>query len=140
MRRIAALAHQALPEYSHAKSVPQIISSRSQTVKLKGITAIALAVILGTSAHAEAPRLSISLDKVLATSLDTSDLWKSARSAAAVAHDQVLAQRGSLLPHLSVDGYYRYVTVIPAFSVAPGAPSIAFTTHNQYSIGPTVSW
>jgi outer membrane protein TolC len=109
-------------------------------VKRKRITALLLVATLETTAYAEVPRLSISLDKALASSLETSDQWKSARSAAAAAQDQVLAQRGSLLPHLSVDGSYRYVTEIPSFSAAPGAPSIQFTTHNQYSIGPTLSW
>ncbi len=109
-------------------------------MKPKNFITLALVAFPWTGTQAEAPRLAISLDRALESSLETSDLWKSARSAATAAHDQALAQRGALLPHLSVDGSYRYITEVPALAVAPGAPPIEFTTHNQYSIGPTLSW
>lgn len=99
-----------------------------------------LAAIPYSMSWAEPPRLVLSLDQALQASLGTSDLWKSAHSAASAAQDQALAQQGALLPHLSIDGSYRYVAEIPSLAVAPGAPPIEFTTHNQYSIGPTLSW
>src|SRR5690349_12101594 len=107
--------------------------------------AIALVFLVSSGAmlHAEtpaAPRLVISLDQALQSALDTSDQWKAANLAAAGATDQALAQRGILLPHLAVNGSYRYVTEIPALQVSPGTPPIAFTTHNQYSIGPDLTW
>ena len=103
-------------------------------------TALVMIAVLRGAAFAEAPRLEISLDQTLGAALDTSDQWKSARSAAEAAQDQALAQRGALLPHLAVSGYYRYVTEIPSLSIVPGAPAFPFTTHNQYSIGPEASW
>src|ERR1051325_8297305 len=85
-------------------------------------------------------RLALSLAQTLEAALAASDQWKSARSAAQAAASQALAQRGNLYPHLSVDGYYRYVGEVPLLPVAPGAPPISFTTHNQYSVGPDVNW
>jgi outer membrane protein, protease secretion system len=93
-----------------------------------------------TGVRAEAPRLSISLDQAVQASLDTSAAWKSAHSAAMGAENQALAQRAPLMPRLSLDGSYRYATEIPQLAVAPGSPSISFTTHNSYSIGPSLSW
>jgi len=101
---------------------------------------IPLTIYAWSSAGAEAPHFPISLDQTLHASLDSSDQWKSARAIADAAQDQTLAQRGALLPHLAIDGTYRYVAEIPAIQVAPGAPPFEFTTHNQYSIGPDLTW
>src|SRR6266700_7503564 len=104
------------------------------------LIALAVVVLPWNESLAEAPRLAISLGQALQAALDTSDQWKSARSGAEAAQDQALAQRGALLPHLGVNGSYRYIAEIPTIQVAPGAPPFAFTTHNQYSIGPEVTW
>lgn len=91
-------------------------------------------------AQAAPPRWSLSLEQVLQSSLETSDQWKSARLSAEGAEDQALAQRGPLMPRLGVDGSYRYITQIAAFQVTPQSPAIPFDTHNQYSIGPDLTW
>src|SRR5262249_161764 len=71
---------------------------------------------------------------------ETSDAWKSAHLAAEAAQDQALAERGMMIPRLSVDGSYRYITEIPTLQVTPQSPAIPFTTHNQYSFGPDLTW
>jgi outer membrane protein TolC len=95
---------------------------------------------LWRQAQGEALRWTLSLQQALEASLDTSAQWKSARSAASAAEDQALAQRGALMPRLSIDGSYRYLAEIPAIQVSPQFPAIPFTTHNQYSLGPEIDW
>jgi len=91
-------------------------------------------------ARADPPRLALSLDRAVEASLDTSDQWKSARLNAEGAEDEALSRRGRLMPKLSVNGSYTYLAEIPDLQVTPQSPAIAFTTHNQYSIGPVVNW
>jgi outer membrane protein TolC len=107
---------------------------KSQTLTL-------MMMLLPAALHGtEPPKFQLSLDQTLQSALMTSDQWKSAQLAAASSSDQALAQRGPMLPQLSIDGSYRYVTEIPAIQIAPQSPAIEFTTHNQYSIGPDLSW
>lgn len=101
---------------------------------------IALLLLPGAVLRADTPRLTLSLEQTLQTSLETSDQWKSARLSAEGAEDQALAQRGRLMPKLSINGSYAYIAEIPTLQLTPQSPAIAFTTHNQYSIGPEVNW
>jgi outer membrane protein TolC len=86
------------------------------------------------------PKLALTLDQTLQSSLAHSDQWKATQSAADAAEDQARAQRGALFPKLSLDGSFRYIQEIPVLAVAPGAPPLSFTTHNSYLIGPVVRW
>jgi outer membrane protein TolC len=101
---------------------------------------IAILLLPNLVLGADTPRLAISLDQAVQASLDTSDQWKSARLNAEGAEDQALSQRGRLLPKLSIDGSYTYLAEIPTLQLSPQAPAVAFTTHNQYSIGPEINW
>jgi outer membrane protein TolC len=86
------------------------------------------------------PQLALGLDQAVRASLDNSEQLRSYRSAAEAAEAQALVQRGFLMPHLSIDGSYRYVTEVPELAVSPNIAPIAFTTHNSYSIGPDLTW
>ena len=88
----------------------------------------------------EVSRLTLTLEGAEQASLETSDQWKSARVNAEGAEDQALAQRGRLMPRLDINGSYTYLAEIPTIQLTPQSPPIAFTTHNQYSFGPEVSW
>lgn len=94
----------------------------------------------GPALCADAPRLAMTLDQTVQASLETSDQWKAARLTAEGLADQALAQRGALMPRLSINGAYTYLADIPSIQITPQSPSFAFTTHNQYSIGPELSW
>ena len=108
---------------------------------MKISSAFLVALVIPCSAFAaQAPRLAISLDQTVQASLQTSDEWKAARLSAEASADQALALRGRLLPRLNINGSYTYLAEIPTLQVSPQAPAIAFTTHNQYSIGPELSW
>ncbi|HVO33891.1 MAG TPA: TolC family protein, partial [Elusimicrobiota bacterium] len=102
--------------------------------------AACLFLAAGSRLCAEPGRIELSLADALDASLTHSDQWASARSVAEAAADQALVQRATQWPHLALAGSYAYVAEIPTLQISPQAPAIAFTTHNQYSIGPTISW
>ncbi len=95
---------------------------------------------LGASAQAaEIPRWDLSLPQAVQAALQSSARLKSAESAASAADSSARAQFGPLLPRLSLDGSYRYLTTLPDVTL-PFNPALAFATHNNYSVGPAASF
>jgi outer membrane protein TolC len=100
-----------------------------------------LAALLAVpAAAAPAPVFTLSLtqaeEAARAHALDA----KAAAADSAAARDGADAQFAALIPRLTLDGYYRYQTEVPRFSVAPGAPAEPFGSNRATSIGPTLNW
>jgi multidrug efflux system outer membrane protein len=86
-----------------------------------------------------AAALYLSLADAEKAAMEHSPVLKTAESNLEAAQAQVDSQYASLLPRLTLDGSYQYVTNVPKFS--PGGPtSVPFGDHKNWSIGPTVSW
>ncbi|HBU70429.1 MAG TPA: hypothetical protein DEE98_08640 [Elusimicrobia bacterium] len=86
-------------------------------------------------------QLSISLAEVEKSSLSNSFRLKAAREEARGARNRSRAQFAGFLPKLSIDGFYRYNSVVPEITLAsPGARAMKLTDNPSYSIGPSVSW
>lgn len=59
--------------------------------------------------------------------------WEAAKFAAN-------SQGGLLLPRISLDGSYRYVSEVPAIEVSPLRPPVTLGDNKNYSFGPSVNW
>jgi outer membrane protein TolC len=72
--------------------------------------------------------------------LQSSERLKAAKLDSAAITSQESAGFSALLPRLSLQGNYTYLSTLPSLSVAPGAPAITFGDHNNYSIGPALHY
>jgi outer membrane protein TolC len=104
---------------------------------MKGVL---LAALLSVSASAQTPALTLGLAQTEAAAREHSLSARAAAAEAAAAGDREGEQFASLLPRLTLDGYYRYQTVVPELSLGPGQPARPFGDHRATSIGPTLSW
>ncbi len=98
----------------------------------------------GFSLKAQAQKqnsFSMSLKQAEARALRFSDQLKAIQSNTESAVDNSKAQFGKLLPGLTLSGYYQYNTYVPDVSLPfPGAAPIQFGSHNNYGVGPTLSY
>lgn len=104
------------------------------------IVPLVAALLLASPAGAQPPKLSITLDQAERAALAHSPILKQASSNLAAAQAQVEAQFAQLVPRATADGAFQYQTVVPKFSPAPGAPAVQFGAHDNWSIGPSVSY
>lgn len=95
--------------------------------------------MLGSLAAAETPRLKLELPDVEKAAEDNSPTLRAAQSDWLAARGRGDSRRSDLWPRLTLDGNYKYLSDIPSLSLAPGR-SQSFGDHNNYSIGPTLSW
>ncbi len=99
-----------------------------------------LFLLLLAPAAKAAEVFTLGLDRAEAAAKEHSLRAKAAAAEAEAAGDHGDAQFASLLPRLTLDGSYRYQSVVPQFSPVPGQPARPFGDHRATSIGPTVSW
>lgn len=99
-----------------------------------------LAVLLAAPAAAEAPRLALSMTEAESAARAHSPALRAAAEDGLGAADRADEQFASLLPRLTLDGSYRYQTVVPELAIVPGQPPRPFGDHRATSIGPTLSW
>ena len=99
-----------------------------------------LALALAVPASAQAPTFSLSMTQAEEAARGHALDVKAATEDAAAARDASDAQFAALIPRLSLDGYYRYQSEVPSFSVAPGQPPRQFGDHRATSIGPALTW
>ncbi len=100
----------------------------------------ALAALLAAPASAAAPRFSLTMSEAEAAARAHALEVKAAGEESASARDRADAAFSTLLPRLTLDGYYRYQTEVPSFAVVPGQPAQPFGSNRATSIGPTLSW
>jgi outer membrane protein TolC len=102
--------------------------------------ALALAAWLAAPAAAEAPRFSLTMAEAESAARAHALDVKAAGEESAGARARADAAFSPLLPRLTLDGYYRYQTEVPRFSVVPGQPPQPFGSNRATSIGPTLTW
>ena len=93
------------------------------------------------AAAAPAARYALGAAEAEARALRSSDQLQSALEAAAAAREQARSQEAALMPRLSLEASYRYVTEVPSLPFSlPGVPPLQFGTHSSYSVGPVLSY
>ncbi|MDE2511692.1 MAG: TolC family protein [Elusimicrobia bacterium] len=104
-------------------------------------SAVLLAAFLfPAAAAADAPVFTLSMADAEAAARAHSLEDKAAAEDSAAARSRADASFAPLLPRLTLDGYYRYQTEVPRFSVVPGQPPQPFGSNRATSIGPTLNW
>lgn len=85
---------------------------------------------------------AVSLNEAEHLSLESSNDIKAYKAQAQASEEQALAQFAYLYPKLTFDGNYHYLTNVPKITLPiPGIPaSFPFGTHDNYSVGPTLSY
>lgn len=87
-----------------------------------------------------AERFSLGLTDAVEAASAGSSRVKAARQDWEAAKFKAHGQGGLLLPRLSLDGSYRYVSEVPAIEVSSSRPPITLGDNSNYSVGPSVSW
>lgn len=83
-------------------------------------------------------KLSLSLEQAEQQALQYSPTLKAAGANRDAATSQALTAKSVLWPRLSIDGYYFYQTNVPEKNLGFG--TLAFGTHDNYAIGPVLSY
>jgi outer membrane protein TolC len=91
-------------------------------------------------APAAPPRLALSLAEAERDALAHSPGLKAADGDLASAEAQVSAAFSGLLPRVTLDGSYQYLTHVPKVALAPRSPEVQFGDHDHYSFGPSASF
>ncbi len=90
---------------------------------------------------AQIPVLELSKDRAIAEAKQNSERIKSSISDWLAAREQEEASFASLLPRLSLEGTFRYLTIVPSIQLPiPGSAAIPFGANSNYSVGPTLSY
>jgi len=91
-------------------------------------------------AQVEGSALHFSLAQAEEEAFRTSPRLRTAKAEWESAREKAGSQFGAMVPRLSLDGSYRYVTVVPTFQPVPSSPAIQFGDNKNYSFGPQISW
>lgn len=111
----------------------------------QGLTYLLIGIALAGSEPASASSaretFRLTLRQAEARALQFSDQLKSYVSLARSATEEAEAQFAGLLPRITLDGQYSYLTTVPDVALPiPGAQPIPFGSHNNYDIGPTLTY
>ncbi len=71
--------------------------------------------------------------------LDSSFKTKTVNAELEAAQSKAEAQHSLLYPKLTLEGTYKYITEVPTLKF-PGGTNTPFGDHQNYSIGPTITW
>ena len=97
--------------------------------------------VLPSLSHAAVQSVSLSLKDAERQALENSNQLKASKSAMESASEHADSQFAYLLPRLTFDAHYQYVTHVPVMSLPlPGAPVLPLGAHDSYSYGPTLSY
>jgi outer membrane protein TolC len=83
---------------------------------------------------------SLSLSTAETKTLARSDALKAYLADQQAATESAGAQFASVLPRLDFDGSYDYVTNVPRIQISPAFPAFPFGTHNNWNVGPMLSY
>lgn len=90
---------------------------------------------------AQIPIFALKSHEALKQAVTSSARLNSARLDVSASENQANSAHSSLLPKLTLEGFYRYQTNVPSISMPiPNAPPIQFGDYNNYSVGPTLSY
>lgn len=82
---------------------------------------------------------SLTLAVVERQALDLSFNAKTINAELEAARNKAEAQQSLLFPKLSLDGTYKFISEVPTLKF-PGGATTPFGDHQNYSIGPTITW
>jgi len=99
-----------------------------------------LAAWLAVPAAAEAPTFALTMAQAEGAARAHALDARAAAEESAAARDAADAQFAALVPRLTLDGYYKYQTEVPRFSVNPAVPPQPFGSNRSTSVGPTLTW
>jgi len=83
-------------------------------------------------------KMSLSLEQAEKQAVENSPNLKSAAASKDAAASQALTSKSLLWPRLSIDGYYFYQTEVPEANLGFG--KVPFGTHDNYALGPVLSY
>jgi outer membrane protein TolC len=109
-------------------------------MKANGFLWGGLSLFLTIAGWAEVPAISLTLTQAEQQTLAFSPALKAKHAELDAAQAKVDAQTSLLWPRLTLEGTWHYVSEVPEISILPGRPPLAFGDHNNYSIGPMLSW
>ncbi len=101
---------------------------------------MAIFIFLLCCLTAQAEQFELSLQNAEQQTLQTSDRLKAATLDVDVVTEQEGAGFAAILPRLSLNASYTYLSTLPSLSVGPGSPNITFGDHNNYSVGPALNY
>ncbi|MCC6137585.1 MAG: TolC family protein [Bdellovibrionaceae bacterium] len=81
----------------------------------------------------------LTLAAVERQALDSSFNAKTINAELEAAQNRAEAQHSLLYPKLTLEGTYKYITEVPTLKF-PGGATTPFGDHQNYSIGPTITW
>lgn len=86
--------------------------------------------------------LKLSYDETENKSLESSSRLKALKYDIAVSNQKAKQQKSILIPALTLDGYYKYITVVPEIDIAAGTSVMSkkLGDNQNYSFGPSLSW
>ncbi len=87
---------------------------------------------------AQAQKLTLGLELAESQALQNSPALKAAAARWDAASSQAHTAKSSLWPRLSIDGYYFYQTNVPQKNLGGG--SLVFGTHDNYALGPALTY
>ena len=100
-----------------------------------------LATLLAAgTARATVPEFRMALDEGIRGAMDKSGRLKAVEREYDAARQKSAGAAGFLLPRLSIDASYRYVTEVPEMALVPGRPPVRFGDNANWSVGPGATW
>ena len=99
-----------------------------------------LSLLMSAALQAQIPTLELNLIQAIARAKANSERLKSVNADWHAAKEREATGFTALLPRLTLDGNYHYVSVVPALQAFPNTPAIQLGAHSNYSIGPTLSY
>lgn len=113
--------------------------TRSNLLRMKRIVFAFFVCLSANQLNADSGLLVLSLRDAEAKALESSPRLRAARQDILSAGHQVEVSVTSLLPKLSVQGNYTFLSTLPQVSFG-GAPAVTFGDHNNYNLGANLSY
>lgn len=132
-----------LPQKLPRKQSTKQSMMQSMKLSLRWCITIAVAGIFTAplSLAAEHYTFRLTLRQAENEALRASDQLKSYLSTTRSATEEADARFADLLPRITLDGQYSYITNVPDVALPfPGSAPFPFGSHNNYNIGPTLTY
>ncbi len=106
---------------------------------MKGLLKFVPLIIYMSGAVAKDHDARLTLAVIERQALESSFNAKTINAEIEAAQNKVETQRSLLYPKLMLEGTYKYITEVPTLKF-PGGATTAFGDHQNYSIGPILTW
>lgn len=113
----------------------------NRSVFMTALPFLLLQLLVSNPAESRAPDFELTLSQAILGAKQTSERLKAAATDEMAAREREDFAFTALLPRLTLDGIFRYVTTVPALPVpVPGLGNIPLGSNPNYNIGPTLSY